>query len=69
MKIGNLTEADFIQHLDDDGIYGYAAKARLPLHKKAGTITVKNLHTKKERKFKASSCAEALRQYLLENAY
>jgi len=69
MKIGNLTEADFILHLDDDGIYNYASKARLAWHKKAGNVTVKNLHTNKERKFKASSCADALRQYLAENAY
>jgi|LauGreDrversion4_2_1035121.scaffolds.fasta_scaffold97610_2 hypothetical protein len=69
MKIGNLTEADFILHLDDDGIYNYASKARLAWHKKAGSVTVKNLHTNKERKFKASSCADALRQYLAENAY
>ncbi len=69
MKIGHLTEADFVGHLDDDGVYNYASKARLAWHKKAGTVTVKNLHTKKERQFKATSCADALRQYLSENAY
>jgi hypothetical protein len=69
MKIGNITEINLLSQLDDKGIYGYAAKARLAWNQKGQKVTITNLRTNRDTVIGAESCADALRQYLANNAF
>lgn len=69
MKFGNITEINLLGQLDDKCIYGYAAKARLAWNQKGQKVTITNLRTNRDTVICAESCADALRQYLANNAY